>query len=277
MWVIEKIEKDIENHSRYIVCLFEGVLEAKRLSLDESTLGQFFIRKGMEMDAFLLEEILFFDATTTAYKQSLSFIHKKRRTTYEVALFLKEQNFTAPIIQEACKKLQSYGLLQDEEYTKAFVRTKKNVERLGRKEIERLCIEKGLSEQEILIGLKQYSDEEELTYAQYWMQKAYKKFEKYSTRERVRRTKEFLQKKGFGSEVIAVAFSFIEEKDENSEWDTLVKQGEKLLRKYANLSSNYEKSMKIKQALYRKGFQLENIDRFIKAFVINDTGESYFE
>lgn len=280
VWRIEQIEKDVENRGRYIVCFFEGALETKKLSLDESTLGQFFIRKGMEIDAFSLEEILFFDSSTTAYKLCLPFLSKKRRTTYEVMVFLKEQNFKAPIIQEACKKLQEYGLVQDEEYAKAFVRTKKNVDQLGRKAIEQLCIKKGLSEKEISIALEQYTDREECTHAQYWLQKVYKKFAKYSSKEQERRTKEFLQKKGFASEVIETVFLSVQEdaiEDEPSEWSALIKQGEKLLRKYASLSSNYEKKMKIKQSLYRKGFRLENIDRFLKEFVAEDTEEVYFD
>lgn len=273
MLTIERIEVDKENKGRYIAVFCEGALETKRISIDESTMGQFFLRKGLEIDEFTYEEIMFVDAVTTAYKMSLSYLTKKRRTTYEVHMFLQELSFQAAVIQEACKKLQDYGLLQDEEYAKAYVRTRKNVDRLGKEGIERLCVEKGLSAEEIAVGLCEYPEEEELRNAAYWLHKANQKFTKYSNREQKRRMEEFLKKKGFNRGVVQLTFDmeFPPEAQEDSEWKPLVKQGEKLLRKYANIESGYERQMKIKQALYRKGFQMEHIQRFLHEYAEGDT------
>ena len=50
MWMIEQIEVDPEQRGRYVMDLCEGGLQTRRISVDESTLGQFLMRKGMEMD-----------------------------------------------------------------------------------------------------------------------------------------------------------------------------------------------------------------------------------
>ena len=104
MWMIEQIEVDPEQRGRYVMDLCEGGLQTRRISVDESTLGQFLMRKGMEMDSVLLEEILYFDTCTTAYKCALPFLSQKMRTTKEVVCFLEEEGFTQPVIQKACQK-----------------------------------------------------------------------------------------------------------------------------------------------------------------------------
>ena len=68
--------------------------------------------------------------------------------------------------------------------------------------------------------------------------------------------------KGFEYEAIQVALAN-READEDNEWEALVYQGEKLLKSYVKKYSGRELTYKLKQALYRKGFALWNIDRFL--------------
>ncbi|KIO95687.1 Regulatory protein recX [Levilactobacillus brevis] len=56
--------------------------------------------------------------------------------------------------------------------------------------------------------------------------------------------------------------------DEDEQWALLVKQGEKLWHRYRTLSMR-ERQYKTKQALYRKGFNLDDISRWLA-----DLGES---
>ena len=273
MWMIEQIEVDPEQRGRYVMDLCEGGLQTRRISVDESTLGQFLMRKGMEMDSVLLEEILYFDTGTTAYRCALLFLSQKMRTTKEVVCFLEEEGFTQPVIQKACQKLQNYGLLNDVEYARAFVRTKKNVERIGRRAIEQQGLQKGIQAADLEEGLLQYTKTEERQAIEYWLRKIQKRIEKYSTREKEQRIRSFLQQKGFGMQLISVVLAEQKEKVdmtvEDIDWEPLVKQGEKLLRKYANVPDDFTRNRKIKQTLYRKGFQADAIARFLKQYASN--------
>ena len=260
MWMIEQIEVDPEQRGRYVMDLCEGGLQTRRISVDESTLGQFLMRKGMEMDS---------DTCTTAYKCALPFLSQKMRTTKEVVCFLEEEGFTQPVIQKACQKLQNYGLLNDVEYARAFVRTKKNVERIGRRAIEQQGLQKGIQAADLEEGLLQYTKTEERQAIEYWLRKIQKRIEKYSTREKEQRIRSFLQQKGFGMQLISVVLAEQKEKVDMTVEDILVKQGEKLLRKYANVPDDFTRNRKIKQTLYRKGFQADAIARFLKQYASN--------
>lgn len=54
------------------------------------------------------------------------------------------------------------------------------------------------------------------------------------------------------------------EQDEDNWQQLLEGQGEKIWKKYVLKYTGYELKMKIKQALYQKGFPIEVIDRFIE-------------
>ncbi|MDY0395804.1 hypothetical protein RWE15_17060 [Virgibacillus halophilus] len=54
------------------------------------------------------------------------------------------------------------------------------------------------------------------------------------------------------------------EKDTDGEWEALLKQGEKLWQKNARKYEGYNLQLKVKEGLYRKGFELQAIDRFIE-------------
>ena len=67
----------------------------------------------------------------------------------------------------------------------------------------------------------------------------------------------------FRSQVSESALTELDlELDEDSEWETLVTQGEKLWPRYQHLVEP-KRSLKLKQALYRKGFSLSLIDEYL--------------
>jgi regulatory protein len=70
-------------------------------------------------------------------------------------------------------------------------------------------------------------------------------------------------RKGFSYDVISIVKEeLMYENNEDEEWNSLVLQAEKLKRKYAK-GAQAQYKMKMKQALYRKGFSIEIIDRYL--------------
>ena len=75
-----------------------------------------------------------------------------------------------------------------------------------------------------------------------------------------------LLRKGFSGEMIQMAMNEVTiEKDEDQEWHAMIEQGMKAHRKFQKYSG-YEYEQKMKQTLYRKGFSIELIDRFINEY-----------
>ena len=50
--------------------------------------------------------------------------------------------------------------------------------------------------------------------------------------------------------------------EEEVEWDSLRNQGDKAVRRYSKYEG-YERKQKVKSALYRKGFPIELIERYL--------------
>ncbi len=91
-----------------------------------------------------------------------------------------------------------------------------------------------------------------------------RKFHHSSPREVQRKIQQLLMTKGFSSDIsknvlAELDFSEIEEQ----ETDALELQGEKLWRKNQRFEPA-KRRQKVKQSLYQKGFQLDQIDAFIR-------------
>nr|WP_231557742.1 RecX family transcriptional regulator [Tetragenococcus muriaticus] len=57
--------------------------------------------------------------------------------------------------------------------------------------------------------------------------------------------------------------------DESQEWETLQKEGQKLLKRDRSNDSS-KKKMKLKQKLYQKGFTIDMIQKFIDEEVLDE-------
>ena len=81
--------------------------------------------------------------------------------------------------------------------------------------------------------------------------------------KRIEKAKLALMRKGFGFDVIDQAISQIDAEIDEDEQSQLLKQaGMKLWKKY-RAEEPYQRRQKLKQSLYRKGFDFDAIDDFV--------------
>ena len=73
---------------------------------------------------------------------------------------------------------------------------------------------------------------------------------------------QMLVRKGYNFDIISVAVAETELNRSDEELDALRYQAEKLERKYASMTG-FEYKQKMKSALYRKGFSLELIEKYL--------------
>jgi len=79
------------------------------------------------------------------------------------------------------------------------------------------------------------------------------------------KVQEFLLRKGYGFSVIQEVLGKIELKRDEDDWSQMIElQGDKVWRKYSQKFTGYELHMRIKQALYQKGFPSDIIEQFIE-------------
>ncbi|NMH72036.1 recombination regulator RecX [Bacillus sp. RO2] len=258
---ITKISVQQKNKERFNIFLDEEYAFA----VYEATLLKFQLVKGRELDELDIEEILYSDQINKAYNAAVHYLSFRMRTEKEIEEYLKEKEYELFIIKEIVVRLREQGYLNDREFANAFVRTQVNTTLKGRGVMEQELLEKGVSKDIIVEVLElEYSQERELEHAVKLVLKYAPKYKKDSFKIMIQKVEQALVRKGYAFSVIQTAVEEAElEEDTSEEWEAIVKQAEKYHRKYAGLEG-YEYKMKMKGALYRKGFGMDLIDRWLE-------------
>ena len=159
--------------------------------------------------------------------------------------------------------MKSQRYIDDHDYTFAFVRTQINTTDKGPELIKLELKEKGIDKQLIELALKEFSLEQQLEKALKLVKKFLQKNSKDSSKIVKQKLENLLARKGYHYEVINMAFSEIEPVSKQIDELAAIRfQGEKLHRKYSNLTG-FEHDQKIKQALFRKGFSFDLIEKYL--------------
>jgi regulatory protein len=262
MPVITKITTQQKNKDRYNIFTDEGNGEKYAFSVDEAVLLKFQLKKGMELDELFLTEIHYEDDIRKAYNRALHYLSSRMRSEGEVRTYLLEKEIDAPIIQEVILKLYEYKFLNDEQYAISYVRTQMNTTDKGNIVIKRELKERGIREELIEKAIQEYSFEAQLETAQKLCVKMVNKNKKDSDLILKQKLEQMLVRKGYSFDIISIAVAETEIDRSDEELDALRYQAEKLERKYASMTG-YEYEQKMKSALYRKGFSLEQIEKYL--------------
>ncbi|UZM99055.1 hypothetical protein OL548_00220 [Lysinibacillus sp. MHQ-1] len=109
------------NPERYNIYLNEEYA----FPVDEAILLQFSLTKGKVLDEFEIQEIAYEDEIRKAFNKGLNFLSYQMRSEHEVKKKLLTLEFGEAVVLEAIQKLKSYGFINDENYSKALLDTKK--------------------------------------------------------------------------------------------------------------------------------------------------------
>lgn len=258
---ITRITVQQKNKNRYNIFLADEY----GFSVDEAILIEFGLRKGLELDEAAINKIVQKEKLYQFYTQSINYLSYRMRTKKEVYDYLKKKEVEPEYIDEIIDRLTKEKLLDDREFAEAFVRTRINTSTKGPKVIAQELREKGVSAKIVADVLELYTTEKQFDKVYKIMEKKLRQSSKHAFRKRLEQIQVNLMQKGFSREIIQeVAVNFSDQKDADAEWEALVFQGEKLLRKYQNKFSGFELRNKLTEGLYRKGFSFDLIQRFIQ-------------
>lgn len=263
MAFITKIQIQQKNKSRFNIFINKGQGEEYGFSVHENVLIRHRLQKGMEIDEAKLARILQEEEVNKAYLHGLHYLSYGMRSEKEIGEYLEKKEYLEEAIALAIEKLKHERYIDDRAFAKAYVLTKKNITSKGPMLIKQELIEKGIKGAELEAGMQEFSYEQQIEKATEWVMKKAKQAARHSKREQELRLKNQLRTKGYGQEVIEAVFQeAIVKADESEELAALHYHGEKALRKYRSLSG-FELKMKVKQYLYRRGFKLDDIERFL--------------
>ncbi|EIT84675.1 recombination regulator RecX [Fictibacillus macauensis ZFHKF-1] len=269
MAVITKITTQKKNTERFNVYIDQGAGEEYAFSVDADILIAYKLNKGMTIDAKEMTTILHDDAIKKGFNQALRFLSFRMRSQQEIADLLKKQEYSEEAIAAILQKLAQYGYVNDEEFAKMLVRTKKNTSNKGPVIISRELLQKGVSERIVQVALSEYSWQEQVDTAAAFAEKKAAQTKGQSQHERKNKVMLQLLQKGFSKEVINEAMTAVDfEMSHSEEREALIKQATKAHKRYKKFSG-MQYTMKMKQHLYGKGFPIALIEEVLNSGVID--------
>lgn len=264
MTVITKITVGKKNKSRYNIFIDQGNGEEFGFSVSEDVLIKMNLKKGMTIDQLDAMEIAYQEEVQRAFSYALNYLSYRMRSEVEIQTYLKEKEYEEHVIKEVIHKLTQLKYINDEEFAKAFVQTRINAGDKGPNVIIQELKIKGVSSCHMENALQLYTKELQLRHVEKHIEKLMKNHSKLSNVGWKRKVEQTLIRKGFSSYIIEEVFQNIEiPQDDQQEWESICKHGDKAYRRL-NKYSGYEFEQRMKSALYRKGFAMELIERYLE-------------
>ncbi|GGF23244.1 regulatory protein RecX [Halobacillus andaensis] len=265
---ITRITTQKKSKNRYNIYLDRGQGEAYGFSVDEDILIKYRLQKSMELEESTIEALIQKDTIHKVYTQTINYLSYRMRSEKEIRDYLVKKEVDEEHINEIIRRLYQEKLLDDLEFAKALVRTRITTSSKGPIMLKKELIEKGVDASLADEAVQEFPFDRQVEKAVKLAEKKLKSDRKKSQRQQIQNVQQHLMQKGFTSDVVKESLTRLPEEEEEQEWEAVVFQGEKLLRKYERKSEGYELKQKIKSGLYRKGFSFELIDRFIDENVI---------
>lgn len=159
------------------------------------------LREGMEIDEYYIDRVLKEEELSKAKDQALKYLGYRQRSKKEIVDKLKKMGFEEDIIEDALIYLEEYGLVNDVEFAKSFMRDKINLNKFGPTRIKYELYKKGIDENIVEEVLEEDDDEysRALTLAK-------KKLPSYKNDDKnaiYRKLGGFLQRKGYSYDCIS--------------------------------------------------------------------------
>lgn len=256
--MISKIEPQ-KRPGRYNIFINEEFA----FGVDEEVLLHFELKKGLHIDEALQKKIESEETFYKAYSKVLNYLSYSMRTEKQIKDYLVKHEFKH-YTDRMIEKLNKMRLIDDLMYAESYVRTMANVNQKGPGNIMQELKMKGVSENDTLDALEQYTEEQQLENAIDLAEKQWNKSKNRSQFESTQKVKQYLVGKGYSFKIADEAIGSIDtEKDEDEEYHALVKQAEKAYKRYARKYKDYDLIQRLRAFLYSKGFPKELINRYI--------------
>ena len=194
------------------------------------------------------------------YQAAMRMVSHKLYTLAELSKKLKEREYKETTIDEVLYKLNELRLLDDEKYAISYINHHQALGKKGPDLIKRDLISKGVAKKIIDRHLETYDEESSLTHAIKLASSQIRKNNKYGLGFLRPKVIQYLQQKGFPSDISKQAVEEALKENREDESDILLDQTYKLYKKYSRYPE-YEGKQKIIQALGRKGFSYDEAKR----------------
>lgn len=266
---IARITTQKRNKHRYNIFLTNGHEEDYGFSVDEDVLIQYNLRKGLELSESTIEQLLREDTLQKSYTQVIGYLSYRMRTKKEIIDYLEKKEVDHEHITKIMEKLTARKLIDDREFADSFVRSRIQTTTKGPALVKQELQAKGIAALIADEAIKQYDYDLQHKKASKIAEKRSKKSGRHSVKKQQQQLQATLLRNGFSQEVIQDVIAHTQKKYAHSEEEALSYQGEKLFRKHREKLSGYELKLKLKESLYRQGFNIDAINEFLDKKIDN--------
>lgn len=265
---IARITTQKKNNQRYNIYLTHGEKDYYGFSVDEAILIEHHLRKGMTLSDAQLEQLKQKDNTYKSYTLAIHYLSYRMRTKKEMYDYLVQKDVEEEVVPQIIDRLVAEGLVDDQQFAEAFVNTRINTSNKGPQLVKRELIEKGVATTLAEAAIEKYTYTVQYEKAMTWAEKRLRTSKRDSFQKQQQKIRGNLMQKGFTPDVTHDVLEDIkQEQGTDEEWEALVFQGNKLLRRHMRKHSAYELQQKVKQGLYRQGFSFDKINQYIEEYV----------
>lgn len=241
-------------------------------SISEDIYVKFHVHKGKKLTEAEIEKIRYEDGIHRAYVIAIQYLSYRMRTEREVRIHLQKKDVHPDVVEKVIERLINEKLLDDLTFAQSFVTDRINRSTKGPLLISRELAEKGVSHILINEALRQYTLEKQKEKALQWIEKETKKKSNHSYKKRKEQLTAKLLQRGFSKEVASDVISNVKlEKDEDIEFLLLKKHADKMYTKYKHKYDPFELEMQLKQRLYARGFNFEQIESYLHTLLNDET------
>jgi regulatory protein len=195
---ITKIEYQKKNKERFNIYIDDEY----GFAVDISILIKYSLKKGMELDDALIDEILLSEEEISVYNYGISVLSRYFKSEYELRLKMKNKGFNPQLIDNAISILKEHKYLDDERYCEMFINDKINISKHGVRKIKEALYYKGIDKEIIEEKIKSISAESEEERALLLGEKKLLNIKENDNRKKMSKLSNYLLGKGFEYETV---------------------------------------------------------------------------
>ena len=246
-----KIVKYKKCRNKYNVYFDDG----NYVSLYEDIILKYSLLLKKEITEKELESIKLDNIKEEIYEVALKYISIKMRSRKEIETYLKKKEYSSSDISNTIERLEKNGFINDEMYAKAFINDKFNLSNSGPNKIKKELLKQGIKEDIIDNYIYSINEEELVNKLDRLVDKKIKTIKNCSGNVLKQKLINYFMNEGYYLKDIE---RILENKDFNT--GNVKKEYDKLYNKYSKKYSGYELDMVIKQKLYQKGYNYNDIE-----------------
>ncbi|MDA3871798.1 MAG: regulatory protein RecX [Candidatus Marinimicrobia bacterium] len=180
--------------------------DTKKITLDNSYIGKYFLVEGSEISDKQLEKIVSENEYDRAKEKAFFLLTYRDHSVYELKVKLRKRNFDEKVIDKTVEYLLENGYLNDKKFSEIYLNELLNTKRSGMMIIRKKLFQKGLSRELINNLLNDLDDEIFHNNCLFHLQKKRKLLEKKHDENIKNKLYNYLSRKGFRYEIILNVF-----------------------------------------------------------------------